>query len=578
MAIDQITTGVIKDDAVTAAKIPAGAVVADIATGGVATAKLADDAVTIDKIAADAVGAAQLASNAVVNASVATGAAIDIGKLAGTASKILETSGTGAVQASSVASSKLAHLDVTQSIQAHVDRINIENNNHLLRFAITENKVAFNAKDSFIDAFEDEGKVTAKTNVNYRPAALGEYFSTAVWTDDGFGTYTVRGVPAADYPAVIDDTDSRFGFSCFNGYSNAGNSDATYIQGSDIQSHPAGVNHASGADFTVEYWFKYQWVSEAGVTQGQTGQAGASDRHFSMSRHASKDSSTTPRFTVGTQDATQINTYGSMNATNQNDAWNQVSVHAYDEDWHHFCFQRYSSNVGQLYIDGQRQRMSTDQGGDIADNNRYGGEAMGGTGGGSNPFYLHIGNTTHNAVEAFRGKIDEFRLSKVNRYGQRVDFDPPTKPFVGDSDTIALFHFDDPATDGGTIKDWSRAATISSYNATGSFTNSTNTVTGSRDRVSITVLYKNIKGTATLNTDLKAEVSGNGGSAWAMTTLVSHGTMSVARQYRTGKENILMASASNVAVTGGTDIRYRISFANQSGTKYTEVHGVALTY
>ena len=33
MAIDQITTGVIKDDAVTAAKIPAGAVVADIATG-----------------------------------------------------------------------------------------------------------------------------------------------------------------------------------------------------------------------------------------------------------------------------------------------------------------------------------------------------------------------------------------------------------------------------------------------------------------------------------------------------------------------------------------------------------------
>ena len=39
-----------------------------------------------------------------------------------------------------------------------------------------------------------------------------------------------------------------------------------------------------------------------------------------------------------------------------------------------------------------------------------------------------------------------------------------------------------------------------------------------------------------------------------------------------------MASASNVAVTGGTDIRYRISFANQSGTKYTEVHGVALTY
>ena len=50
MAIDQITTGVIKDDAVTAAKIPAGAVVADVGTGGIATANLADDAVTQAKI------------------------------------------------------------------------------------------------------------------------------------------------------------------------------------------------------------------------------------------------------------------------------------------------------------------------------------------------------------------------------------------------------------------------------------------------------------------------------------------------------------------------------------------------
>ena len=55
MAIDQITTGVIKDNAVTAAKIPAGAVDADVGTGAITTAKLAADAVDGTKLADNAV-------------------------------------------------------------------------------------------------------------------------------------------------------------------------------------------------------------------------------------------------------------------------------------------------------------------------------------------------------------------------------------------------------------------------------------------------------------------------------------------------------------------------------------------
>jgi hypothetical protein len=50
MAIDQITTGVIKNVAVTAAKIVAGAVVADVGAGGIGTTQLADDAVTVAKL------------------------------------------------------------------------------------------------------------------------------------------------------------------------------------------------------------------------------------------------------------------------------------------------------------------------------------------------------------------------------------------------------------------------------------------------------------------------------------------------------------------------------------------------
>jgi len=55
MAIDQITTGVIKNDAVTAAKIVAGAVVADVGAGGIGTTQLAADAVDGTKLADNAV-------------------------------------------------------------------------------------------------------------------------------------------------------------------------------------------------------------------------------------------------------------------------------------------------------------------------------------------------------------------------------------------------------------------------------------------------------------------------------------------------------------------------------------------
>ena len=81
MAIDQITTGVIANDAITAGKIVAGAVVADIA----------DDSITQAKMADDAIGADQLASDAVVNASVASGAAIASTKLA---TNVVTTAGT----------------------------------------------------------------------------------------------------------------------------------------------------------------------------------------------------------------------------------------------------------------------------------------------------------------------------------------------------------------------------------------------------------------------------------------------------------------------------------------------------
>ena len=107
--------------------------------------------------------------------------------------------------------------------------------------------------------------------------------------------------------------------------------------------------------------------------------------------------------------------------------------------------------------------------------------------------------------------------------------------------------------------------------STGSFTCNNQTANATVSKGGIIVLYKNNAGTATLNTDLVAKISANGGSNYETVTLAAKGTFSA---------GILMASAQNVTISNtGTSMKYQISFANQStGSKETQVHGVALLY
>ena len=109
-----------------------------------------------------------------------------------------------------------------------------------------------------------------------------------------------------------------------------------------------------------------------------------------------------------------------------------------------------------------------------------------------------------------------------------------------------------------------------STNATGNFTSVTQTANASVSEMGIVVLYKNNQGTASLNSDLVAAVSADGGSNYANATLVAGGTFST---------GINIAAVSGVSVTAGTTPKYKISFANQAqGSKETQVHGVALLY
>ena len=112
-----------------------------------------------------------------------------------------------------------------------------------------------------------------------------------------------------------------------------------------------------------------------------------------------------------------------------------------------------------------------------------------------------------------------------------------------------------------------------SQNAAGICTSKQNTVTGARTKVSGVMLYKDNGSAGTLGTDLKVSFSCNGGTNW--TDLNQASDYSAGSDFSTGVKTVYLAEKT---CTSGTDVRYKLTWANQSGSKDTQVHGMALNY
>ena len=111
---------------------------------------------------------------------------------------------------------------------------------------------------------------------------------------------------------------------------------------------------------------------------------------------------------------------------------------------------------------------------------------------------------------------------------------------------------------------------IGSANATGNFISNTITASSSTNKMGVVITYIDTSGTATLNTDLKVSLSANNGSNYTQVTLVAQ------PNFATG---VKMALANDVTVTAGTQLKYKVEFANQaSNSKETRVTGISLQY
>jgi hypothetical protein len=122
-----------------------------------------------------------------------------------------------------------------------------------------------------------------------------------------------------------------------------------------------------------------------------------------------------------------------------------------DNQWHHVAVQRRRSDGRMsLYVDGTLQAQAAGPGGDISyPDNATPGNFCGPSGQAScvkDP-YLVIAAEKHDAGSQFpsySGYLDEVRLSNMLRYSS--NFARPSAPFGTDSNTVALYHFDEGPT------------------------------------------------------------------------------------------------------------------------------------
>ena len=106
-------------------------------------------------------------------------------------------------------------------------------------------------------------------------------------------------------------------------------------------------------------------------------------------------------------------------------------------------------------------------------------------------------------------------------------------------------------------------------NATGNFISNVITAPSSVSKMGAIITYQNQAGTNALNTDIVLQLSADNGSNFTTATLTAM------PDFSTG---IKMAKVNDLAVTAGTQLKYKISFANQSGSKEARIRGVSLQY
>ena len=110
---------------------------------------------------------------------------------------------------------------------------------------------------------------------------------------------------------------------------------------------------------------------------------------------------------------------------------------------------------------------------------------------------------------------------------------------------------------------------VETASATGNFISNAITAS-STSSMGAMITYQDNAGTNALNTDIVLQLSADNGSTFSTATLTAMPDFA---------SGIKMAKVNDLAVTAGTQLKYKISFANQaSGSKEARIRGVSLNF
>ena len=105
-------------------------------------------------------------------------------------------------------------------------------------------------------------------------------------------------------------------------------------------------------------------------------------------------------------------------------------------------------------------------------------------------------------------------------------------------------------------------------NATGAVFTSNAITAPSTTSMGAVITYSET-GTNTLNTDIVLQLSADNGSNFSTATLTALPNFAT---------NVKCAKVNDVSVTAGTQLKYKLTYANQSGTKLAKVSGISLQF
>jgi hypothetical protein len=174
-------------------------------------------------------------------------------------------------------------------------------------------------------------------------------------------------------------------------------------------------------------------------------------------------------------------------------------------------------------------------------------------------------------VQAATGKTENLTMTDSNELGigQRFNGEKAAYLYINNIRFSNIARYS-PTSSSLTVPTSRFTYLTSTFNATGNFTCPNVTASSSTNKMGAVVTYQNHAGTNTLNTDIVLQLSADGGSNFTTAT------MTAMPDFSTG---IKMAKVNDLSVTAGTQLKYKLSFANQaSGSKEARIRGVSLQY